>query len=134
MALADTVRDRMMDRYVATLASIAETNTAKAVAYLSAEFLTGPQLGNGLINLGIVIDHISQSMHYEEMLTWLLFYKSLLDLSKLPEQDLLDPGGLVKSQVLQSEDGALRLILNASQSARTQSSRFNGWRCNQRLR
>src|SRR5207237_10863521 len=69
-------------------------------------------------------DHISQSMHYEEMLSWLLFYKSLLDLSKLPEQDVLDPGGLVKSQVLQSEDGALRLILNASQSARTQSSRF----------
>ena len=70
------------------------------------------------------IDHISQSMHYEEMLTWLLFYKSLLDLSKLPEQDVLDPGGLVKSQVLQSEDGALRLILNASQSAQTLSSRF----------
>ncbi|HET9688916.1 MAG TPA: glycogen/starch/alpha-glucan phosphorylase, partial [Pseudolabrys sp.] len=53
MALAHTVRDRMMERYVATLASIAETNTAKAVAYLSAEFLTGPHLGNGLINLGI---------------------------------------------------------------------------------
>ena len=26
------------------------------------------------------VDHISQSMHYEEMLTWLLFYTSLLDL------------------------------------------------------
>ena len=54
MALAYTVRDRMMERYVATLASIAETNTdAEVVAYLSAEFLTGPHLGNGLINLGI---------------------------------------------------------------------------------
>ncbi len=54
MSLAYTVRDRMMDRYVATVASIAETNAAaKAVAYLSAEFLTGPHLGNGLINLGI---------------------------------------------------------------------------------
>jgi 3-dehydroshikimate dehydratase len=72
----------------------------------------------------IKVDHISQSMHYEEMLTWLLFYTSLLDLSKLPEQDVLDPGGLVKSQVVQSSDGTLRLILNASQSAHTQSSRF----------
>src|SRR4029077_19443324 len=71
-----------------------------------------------------VVDHISQSMHYEEMLTWLLFYTSLLDLSKLPEQDVLDPGGLVKSQVVQSSDGAVRIILNASQSAHTQSSRF----------
>src|SRR5215475_3058978 len=54
MALAHTIRDRMMDRYIATVTSLAETNTAaKAVAYLSAEFLTGPHLGNGLINLGI---------------------------------------------------------------------------------
>jgi 4-hydroxyphenylpyruvate dioxygenase len=71
-----------------------------------------------------VVDHISQSMHYEEMLTWLLFYTSLLELTKLPEQDVLDPGGLVKSQVVQSEDGAIRIVLNASQSGQTQSSRF----------
>jgi 4-hydroxyphenylpyruvate dioxygenase len=71
-----------------------------------------------------VVDHISQSMHYEEMLTWVLFYTSLLDLRKTREQDVLDPGGLVKSQVVQSPDGALRIALNASQSARTQSSRF----------
>jgi 4-hydroxyphenylpyruvate dioxygenase len=76
-------------------------------------------------NAGLTaIDHISQSMHYEEMLTWLLFYTSLLDLAKLPEQEVADPGGLVKSQVVQSADGSLRLVLNASQSARTQSSRF----------
>ncbi|WFU75574.1 glycogen/starch/alpha-glucan phosphorylase [Bradyrhizobium sp. CB2312] len=54
MALAYTVRDRMMERYVATVGSIAEETTdVKAVAYLSAEFLTGPHLGNGLISLGI---------------------------------------------------------------------------------
>lgn len=78
------------------------------------------QTGAGLT----VVDHIAQSMHYEEMLTWLLFYTSLLEVSKLPEQDVLDPGGLVKSQVVQSGDGAVRVILNASQSAQTQSSRF----------
>jgi 4-hydroxyphenylpyruvate dioxygenase len=71
-----------------------------------------------------LVDHISQSMHYEEMLTWLLFYTSLLDLVKAPEQDVLDPGGLVKSQVVQSDDGRLRLVLNGSQSGRTQTSRF----------
>ena len=48
------------------------------------------------------VDHISQSMHYEEMLSWVLFYTSLLDLRKTPEQDVLDPGGLVKSQAVQS--------------------------------
>jgi 4-hydroxyphenylpyruvate dioxygenase len=76
-------------------------------------------------NAGLtLVDHISQSMHYEEMLTWLLFYTSLLDLAKTPEQDVLDPGGLVKSQVVQSADGALRIVLNASQSRHALSTRF----------
>jgi 4-hydroxyphenylpyruvate dioxygenase len=81
--------------------------------------------GEAVAETGLtVVDHISQSMHYEEMLTWLLFYTSLLNLDKVPAQDVLDPGGLVKSQVVQSPDGAVRIILNASQSSRTQSSRF----------
>jgi len=54
MALAYTVRDRMLDRYINTVDAITRANTAvKGVAYLSAEFLTGPHLGNSLINLGI---------------------------------------------------------------------------------
>jgi 4-hydroxyphenylpyruvate dioxygenase len=71
-----------------------------------------------------VIDHISQSMQYEEMLTWLLFYTSLLDVKKIPPQEVADPGGLVRSQVVEAADGGLRIVLNASQSQRTQSSRF----------
>jgi 4-hydroxyphenylpyruvate dioxygenase len=39
-------------------------------------------------------------------------------------QAVVDPGGIVQSQVVEAADGALRLILNASQSAQTQSSRF----------
>lgn len=54
MALAYTVRDRMLHRYGKTVEAIAGARTsAKVVAYLSAEFLTGPHLGNSLINLGI---------------------------------------------------------------------------------
>jgi 4-hydroxyphenylpyruvate dioxygenase len=71
-----------------------------------------------------VIDHISQSMHYEEMLTWLLFYNSLLDVTKTPQLDVIDPGGIVRSQVVQTADGKLRVALNASQSQQTLSSRF----------
>jgi len=81
--------------------------------------------GERCVNASLTaVDHISQSMKYEEMLTWVLFYTSLLDLKKTPEQDVLDPGGLVKSLVVQAADGALRIALNASQSARTQASRF----------
>jgi 4-hydroxyphenylpyruvate dioxygenase len=70
------------------------------------------------------IDHVSQSMHYDEMLSWLLFYTSLLNVTKTPQIDLIDPGGIVRSQVVQSTDGALRIALNASQSQHTVSSRF----------
>ncbi len=76
--------------------------------------------GAGLVS----VDHVSQSMHYEEMLTWLLFYNSLLDVRKTPAQTVLDPGGVVQSQAIETQDGSLRLILNASQSQRTLSSRF----------
>jgi 4-hydroxyphenylpyruvate dioxygenase len=69
-------------------------------------------------------DHISQSMQHEEMLTWLLFYTSLFDLRKHPVQDVLDPGGVVLSQAVETEDGGFRLVLNASQSRQTMSSRF----------
>jgi 4-hydroxyphenylpyruvate dioxygenase len=70
------------------------------------------------------IDHISQSTHYEDMLSWLLFYTSLLDVRKTSQVDVTDPGGIVRSQVVQTTDGALRIAMNASQSQRTQSSRF----------
>jgi 4-hydroxyphenylpyruvate dioxygenase len=48
----------------------------------------------------------------------------LLEVSKTPQVDITDPGGIVRSQVVQTDDGALRITMNASQSARTQSSRF----------
>src|SRR5262245_46567824 len=54
MALACTVRDRMLERYIKTVETIAAPHTSiKTVAYLSAEFLTGPHLGNGLLCLGL---------------------------------------------------------------------------------
>ncbi len=54
MALAHTVRDRILERYITTLDTITGAHSdAKVVAYLSAEYLTGPHLGNNLICLGI---------------------------------------------------------------------------------
>jgi starch phosphorylase len=52
MALAYTVRDRLLKRWISTTRSYVK-NDVKVVCYLSAEFLMGPQLGNNLINLDI---------------------------------------------------------------------------------
>src|SRR3972149_8432690 len=51
MALAYTVRDRMIQRWIKTLRNFTEDLTV--IAYLSSEFLVGPQLGINLINLDI---------------------------------------------------------------------------------
>jgi len=48
------------------------------------------------------------------MLSWVLFYTSLLDVQKVPAQEVADPGGLVRSQVMRTDDGVVRLPLNVA--------------------
>jgi 3-dehydroshikimate dehydratase len=69
-------------------------------------------------------DHIAQTMNYEEMLTWLLFYTSIFETRKLPMVDIVDPAGLVRSQVIESTDRSLRLTLNGAENKRTLAGRF----------
>jgi glycogen phosphorylase len=74
MALAHTVRDRLVERWISTVKNY-QAQDVRVVCYLSAEFLTGPHLANNLINLGIY-DETEQAM------------KQLgLDLSVLIEQE-----------------------------------------------
>ena len=69
-------------------------------------------------------DHIAQTMNYEEMLTWILFYRSIFVVDKGPMVDVIDPSGLVRSQVIENPSGTLRLTLNGAESHRTLAGRF----------
>jgi starch phosphorylase len=59
-ALAYTVRDRLLQRWIKSVHTLMHQDT-RVVSYLSAEFLMGPHLGNALINLGIY-EHARQAV------------------------------------------------------------------------
>ncbi|OKH38137.1 glycogen phosphorylase [[Phormidium ambiguum] IAM M-71] len=84
MALAYTVRDRLLRRWLNT-AETYTRNASRTVAYMSAEFLMGPQLGNNLINLGIY-DQVNQAMQELGL--------DLQDLLEEEEEPGLGNGGL----------------------------------------
>jgi 4-hydroxyphenylpyruvate dioxygenase len=71
-----------------------------------------------------VIDHLAQTVKYQEMLTWLLFYTSLFDTYKTPMVDIIDPAGIVRSQVVENDAGTLRITLNGAENRNTVAGRF----------
>ncbi|AEQ52364.1 bifunctional sugar phosphate isomerase/epimerase/4-hydroxyphenylpyruvate dioxygenase family protein [Pelagibacterium halotolerans] len=76
-------------------------------------------------DMGIThIDHIGQTMNYEELLTWLLFYTTLFDTHKTPMLDVVDPAGLVRSQVIENEKGSIRFTLNGADQRSTLAGHF----------
>jgi glycogen phosphorylase len=54
MALAYAVRDRLLNRWICSSENLLGNPQTRAVAYLSAEFLIGPQLEKNLIELGLL--------------------------------------------------------------------------------
>ena len=70
------------------------------------------------------IDHMAQTMSYDDMLSWTLFYTALFDMRKSPMVDVIDPDGLVRSQIVEAGDGALRITLNGAETHRTLAGDF----------
>lgn len=88
----------------------------------ATEFTPVAQPGPGV---GLTcVDHIAQTMTYDEMLSWSLFYTSLFDMKTAPMVDVTDPDGLVRSQALSAPGGAFRITLNGAESHRTFAGAF----------
>ncbi len=50
------------------------------------------------------VDHIAQTMQYEEFLSGLLYYVALFDVAKTPQIEIADTLGLIQSQAIESPD------------------------------
>ncbi|HEV7436527.1 MAG TPA: TIM barrel protein, partial [Pseudorhizobium sp.] len=70
------------------------------------------------------VDHVAQTVAYEEMLTWLLFYTSIFETQKSQVVDIIDPAGVIRSQVIENKDGALRITMNGAENRRTLAGHF----------
>jgi 4-hydroxyphenylpyruvate dioxygenase len=70
------------------------------------------------------VDHIAQTVTYDEMLSWSLFYATLFRMTKSPLVDVVDPDGLVRSQALKAETGGFRITLNGAETHRTMAGSF----------
>lgn len=70
------------------------------------------------------IDHIAQTVEYGELPTAVLFYTSLLAVEKTPVFDVIDPAGMVRSQVVVDPAGGFRLTLNGAENRRTLAGHF----------
>ena len=58
------------------------------------------------------VDHINLAQPWQHFDAGVLFFHSVLDLDTQPSMEVAAPVGLVRSQVLRSEDGIVRIALN----------------------
>ena len=70
------------------------------------------------------IDHIAQTVHYDEMSSALLSYTTLFDCQKSPIVDIIDPSGITKSQIIENENKTFRMTMNATDNNKTVAGRF----------
>jgi len=70
-----------------------------------------------------VIDHVNLAQPWQHFDEAVLFYTSALALEPQPFAEVPSPSGLVRSQVMQTSDGAVRLVLNLApiQQARNEA-------------
>jgi glycogen phosphorylase len=71
MAVAYTVRDRIMKKWVNSVETYLDSKT-RLVTYLSAEYLLGPHLANNMINLGIYNEMEAATKELGIDLEWLV--------------------------------------------------------------
>ncbi|TMG97297.1 MAG: sugar phosphate isomerase/epimerase and 4-hydroxyphenylpyruvate domain-containing protein [Betaproteobacteria bacterium] len=69
------------------------------------------------------IDHVAIGLPVDALDTWILFYRAVLGMQPGDSLELSDPYGLIRSCGVASDNRAVRVVLNVSQSRSTQTAR-----------
>lgn len=69
------------------------------------------------------IDHIAQGLPLDQLDTWVLFYRAILDMQPGDSLELSDPYGLIRSRGVATENRSVRVVLNVSLSRSTLTAR-----------
>jgi 4-hydroxyphenylpyruvate dioxygenase len=89
------------------------------IHFIAAAPARGAVPGAGLTR----IDHLALGLSPDQLDTWMLFSRSVLALEPGSSQELADPFGLVRTGSVANGERSVRLVLNVSLGARTQTAR-----------
>jgi 4-hydroxyphenylpyruvate dioxygenase len=93
-------------------------------AFFDVDFVPAPE-PEAAPGLGLArIDHVAQVVPEAELLSWVLYYRSILGLEPAERADIVDPHGLIVSRAMSNDERTLRIALNASQAERSAAGRF----------
>lgn len=92
--------------------------------FLDVDFVPEPE-PEAPPDLGLVrIDHVTQVVPQSELISWVLYYRTIFGLDPAERADLPDPRGVIVSRAMANRDRTLRIPINASQAQLTAAGRF----------
>ena len=90
---------------------------------IEADFVAAPG-SHSAHDAGLrTIDHVALGLANDQLDTWTLFSRAVLDLASGDSLELADPFGLIRSRGVANADGSLRFVLNTSVGDSTRTAR-----------
>jgi 4-hydroxyphenylpyruvate dioxygenase len=84
----------------------------------------GLRSSTNINTFNLKIDHIAQTMHYDQMSSALLSYTTLFNCQKSSIVDIIDPSGITKSQIIENKTKSFRMTMNGTDNKNTLAGRF----------
>ena len=84
----------------------------------------GLKSSTNINTFNLKIDHIAQTMHYDQMSSALLSYTTLFNCQKSSIVDIIDPSGITKSQIIENKTKSFRMTMNGTDNKNTLAGRF----------